>query len=90
MLKEQENKKLLLRKEELTEGFNRLILNHGGPVTFHNVEEVEIKPGKFKKFSKSKRVINISEKAIENRSIAEFIVLLKSIQNDLGADYFTF
>ena len=90
MLKEQENKKLLLRKEELTEGFNRLILNHGGPVTFHNVVEVEIKPGKFKKFSKSKRVINISEKAIENRSLAEFIVLLKSIQNDLGADYFTF
>lgn len=90
MLKEQENKKLLLRKEELTEGFNRLILNHGGSVTFHNVEEVEIKPGKFKKFSKSKRVINISEKAIENRSLAEFIVLLKSIQNDLGADYFTF
>ena len=49
MLKEQENKKLLLRKEELTEGFNRLLLNHGGPVTFHNVEEVEVKPGKFKK-----------------------------------------
>ena len=90
MLKEQENKKLLLRKEELTEGFNRLILNHGGPVTFQNVEEEEVKPGKFKKISKFKRVINISEKAIENRSLAEFIVLLKSIQNDLGADYFTF
>ena len=90
MLKEQENKKLLLRKEELTEGFNRLIFNDGVTVTFYNVEEVEVKPGKFKKISKSKRVINISEKAVENISLAEFIVLLKSIQNDLGADYFTF
>lgn len=78
-----------LREKELKAGFKSLKQNEGGPVTFHYTKQITLKNGKTKTVDESTRVINLSERVIKYRTLSDLLKLLRSMQEDLNADYFT-
>lgn len=84
----QEQAKKDLRKKELTEAFKQIKANEGGPVTFYYTKEVETKSGKIKTVTESTRIVNLSPATVKHKNLSGLLVLLRSMQDDLNADYF--
>ena len=78
-----------LREKELKAAFKVLKHNEGGPVTFHYTKEVTLKNGKTKVVDGSKTIVNLGDRVIKHRTLSDLLVLLRSMQADLNADYFT-
>lgn len=78
-----------LREKELKAAFKMLKHNEGGPVTFHYTKEITLKNGKTKVVDASKTVVNLSNRVIKHRTLSDLLGLLRTMQADLKADYFT-
>lgn len=89
-ISKEQNAKMKKRKKEISSSFSNFKRNEGGSVTFHFSKEVINDKGYTKKEPSHKRVIQLSKNAVTNKSIEQFVEMLKGMQHDMGADYFTF